>query len=119
MSKYRVLRLDKPLTIDVSENNTTITGELFDIYGLLRGLKVKVPQLDGTTTVTVTLLDSDGKTVYTKAAIAENDTTYVNVDTNNHPLQLALAGQYKLQVVASGAQSSDQTVTTSLYIDRG
>lgn len=119
MSKYRVFNLEKPLTIDVSENDTTVTGSLFSIYGLLRSLKVKVPQLAGTTTVTVSLLDGDGKTVYTKASIAENDTTYLHIDANNHPLQIALAGEYKLQVVASSAQASDQIVTTTLYIDRG
>jgi hypothetical protein len=90
------------------------------LNGILKGILINVPQLVGTTTATLDILDADGYTVYSKASLAENQRTTAYVDANNHPLNLPLAGKYTVKVTASNAQTGQAAdIPVVLLIDRG
>lgn len=126
---YNIQRYKTTLTIDFSENDTTIvsgalpsdSGESLPrtFNGLLRGILLNVPDLNGTTpTLTITIKDADGFTVYTKASIAENGLTSVFLDAQNNPLNIPLSGKHTITLVTSEAQTEDQDIDVVLLIDR-
>lgn len=88
------------------------------LNGVLWENKVKSSAAtDGAATMTLNVIDADGDTVYTKAAIAGNTTTVTNLTAD---LRVPLNGLYTIQIVFSANQTvTDQTVTVTLLIDRG
>lgn len=119
--RYNIQRYKKSLTI--ADGQTAISSTAEELNGLLRGILCKVPQLDGTTTITVAVIAVDGSdeyTLFSKASIAENANTPVLVDANNEYIAIPLSGNIKITVTASGAQSGgNDTVGITLLIDRG
>lgn len=108
-------------TVAIADSQTVgSTAIARRLNGILRGVMVNAPQLDGTTTVTVDVLDSSSFVVFTKASIAENAKTPIFIDANNQPLQIPLSGTYTVRVTASGAQSGgNDSVVVDLLIGRG
>lgn len=111
----KIKRVEFPLTI--ANNGTTISSAFVGLFGILRGLKVKIPDLTSSNTITVSITDEDGKTVYSKASVAENTTTFVFVDANNYALLIPLAGQYKVTVLSSGTETGAKACLVGLYIE--
>lgn len=104
----------------VHANSTTIATVTTGVLnGILRGVAVDCPNLDGTTTLTVTLSDADGNTLWTKAAIAENAKTSFVYDTaaTPAPLQVPVAGPLTITCTASNAQSTDQNINVAPIMD--
>lgn len=75
----------------------------------VRSLNIALPNFTGAPTATITIYDNFGKVVYTKAAIANNATTYD--DTKIIPL----CGGGKIQIVLSVVAGSVGTVSVVLY----
>lgn len=119
MSGYAIKRITSSILVDVSEDNDlgTVTGVAAN--GLLVGILINAPDLDSTHTYTLTLKDSEGYTVFTRASLVESVRTTVYIDTNNHPLRLPLNGDYTIEVLTSAAQTADRTFSVTLLVDRG
>lgn len=117
MGRKKLSRNPYTVTIDFSEDTTVGTLAGVSLNGILRGILLDVPDLTGTTTLTFTITDESGYTVYTKASIAENQKTALYVDANNIPLELPLVGSHTLTVTASNAQGADQDVDVELIVE--
>lgn len=117
MSKYKIRRYAETATIP--DTTATVTTPAVEHNGILRGILLDVPQLDGTTTVTFTLKDADGYTIFTQASIAENAKTAIFVDANNEPLQLPLSGNHTMTLLASNTQTTgDKDIPVVLLYER-
>lgn len=115
MSRSRIQRVVASITI--ADGETVGADATNSLHGVLKGIHANVPQLDGTTTVTVAITDADGFTVFSKAAIAENAKTPIYVDANNQPLSIPVSGNHTITVTASGAQSGgNDTVVVTLLV---
>lgn len=118
MSKFNIQR--HTTTITVADGETVGTESVENINGFIVGILVNVPQLTGTTTITLALTDSDGYTLFSKATIAENQKTVTLADTNNHPLRIPTSGELNYTVTQTNAQSgADSEIAVALLIDRG
>lgn len=121
MSKYNIQRFKQ--TIDIADGQTIGNSVAANLNGILRGVLVDAPDLDGAVTLTVAVLLIDGAeeyTIFSQASIAENANTAILVDANNHPLSRPLSGNIQIRVTASGAQADDDdSVAVSLLVDRG
>lgn len=117
MGKFNVQRFKQTVTILDESASGEITNQ--NLNGFLRGVGLDVPQLDGTTTVTIDILDADGITVYTKASIAENAKTFIGLDAQNNPLNVPLSGLHTIRITASSTQTSgDKAIPVVLLIER-
>jgi hypothetical protein len=113
---HRIKRVRQ--SIDIADGQTIGQGTDVTLNGLVRGIMLNVPQLDGVSTVTFDLIDSDNFTVYTKSSISENAKTTVFSDTNNESLVVPVSGDYTLQVTASNTQSgNNDSVTVVLLVE--
>lgn len=123
----KVEQIDVPVTITAGAGATTGTTDLpGTVNGMLGAIRVTVPQLDGTTTVTLTVCDEDAIVMFTKASIAENTTTVLlpsdsttpNWGTGDRiPICSSAADPWYASIVASGAQTSaDMTITVRLFV---
>jgi hypothetical protein len=118
MGKYNIQRYTKSVT--VADGQTVGTINTDSLNGLIRGIIANVPQLTGTTTITLAITDQDGATVYSKASIAENAKTGAYIDANNYPLQIPVSGVLTFTVTQTNAQSGAASVVpVTLLIDRG
>lgn len=117
MSKFKMQRYS--VSIAIADGQTVGTATDVPLNGILKGVLVDAPQLDGAVTLTVAITDVDGFTVFSKASIAENAKTATYLDTNSRPLELPLSGNHTITVTASGAQSGgNDTVGVKLLIER-
>lgn len=121
MSKYGVQKFKTTVSIANGQTVGQSTGNALN--GVLRGIIVKAPQLDGSVTLTLDIIDEDGSvTMFSRASIAENQNSVILHDAQTAPnaLVVPLSGVYTIQVTASGAQSGDNdSVPIVLLIDRG
>jgi hypothetical protein len=118
MGKYNIQRYTK--NVVVADGQTVGTADTVALNGIIVGILANVPQLTGTTTITLAITDADGFTVFSKASIAENAKTPSFVDANNHPIRLPVAGVLTLTVTQTNAQSGAlSTIPVTLLIDRG
>lgn len=119
MAKYNIQRYSQ--TVTILANGTTANADTTKaLYGKLVGIKSVVPALVGTTTLTITIKDDLGNTVYTKASIAEGAGFSAYLDANNYPLQVPLDSIMNITVTASNAQTSVAApIPVTLLIDRG
>ena len=101
--------------VAIASGATTGTSAVA-LNGLLRGYTVVAPALVGT--ITLTLTDSDGTVLYTKAAIPNNAGTYVYQDATNVPLAIPLSGPMTLTLTTSAAQTSAQSVTVNILFSK-
>lgn len=122
----RVEQIDVPVTITAGAGATTGTGYLpVGLRGMLGAVRVEVPQMDGTTTVTITIHDEDDVAMFTKASVAENATTVLLPSDSSAPdwgtgdripIHSGPSPWYA-KIVASGAQTSaDMTTGVRLYV---
>lgn len=117
MGKYNIQRYKK--SVVVADGQTVGTIDTANLNGLIRGIIANVPQLTGTTTITLTVTDEDGQTVFTKSAIAENAKSSYYIDANNFPLQIPVCGVLTLTVTQTNAQSgAASTIPVTFLIAR-
>lgn len=118
MSKYNIQRYTKTITVEDGETVGTALAE--DLNGLIVGILIDVPDLTGTTTITLALTDVDGYSLFSKSSIAENQKTVNLVDGNNHPLRIPVSGQLNFTATQTNAQSgSESQIEVVLLVDRG
>lgn len=119
MGKYNIQRYSQTVTI-AADGTTANANTTRALYGKLVAIKSLVPQLVGTTTLTITIKDENGVTIYTKASIAENAGFGAYIDANNYPLSIPLDGILNIAVTASNAQTGQAAaIPVTLLIDRG
>lgn len=96
--------------IDFSVDNTT--GEVSkDLNGALKGAFVIVPNLEGSGTVTLNILDEDNNVYFSKAGIAENTTTVLETSEFQADGKIDhVAGKVTVEIISSVAQIADQTI---------
>ena len=117
MSKYKIQRYKSTLTI--ADGQTSASESSVALNGILKGLLVNAPNLDGSVTLTVTITDADSFTVYSKSSISENTKTAIYLDASNNPLEIPLSGNHTITITASGSQSGgNDTVEVILLIER-
>lgn len=106
------------LAIVVGQTAGSITTPYLN--GKIVGIMANVPNVSGSSTVTIAITDADGYTVYSKATIAENAKFSAFIDANNQPLQLPVAGALTITVTSTTQQATaDSAVPMVLLIDRG
>jgi len=116
MPYRRIIKHKLKVTIDVSANATTATSDSFPMNGILKGIAIVAPDLDGTNTYTVTLKDADDSiTVFERASLTENTTTAIFLDSNNRPLELPLHGNMTVTITSSGTETADREFTIIIY----
>jgi len=117
MGKYSVQRYSK--SVVVADGATVGTADTVSLNGILIGVFVNVPQLSGTTTITLAITDADAYTLFSRATIAENAKTVFFIDANNHPIRVPLSGVLTLTVTQTNAQSGAlSTIPVVLLIER-
>ena len=119
MGKYNIQRYSQTVTI-AAEGTTANANTTKALYGKLVGIKSVVPALVGTTTLTITIKDENGVTIYTKSGIAEGAGFGAYIDANNFPLMIPIDGILNITVTASNAQTGAAApIPVTLLIDRG
>lgn len=119
MSKFSIQRFTQTVTI-LAEGTTETDTSTRELNGLIRGIGAVVPSLVGTTTLTLTLKDASGITLWTKSSIAEGAAFGEYIDANNFPLQIPVSGFVSITVTASNAQTGAAApIPVVLYIQRG
>lgn len=106
------------IAVTIPDTDTTITSSAVTLNGLLRGVTVVAPALTSSATLTVAVIDADGTTIFSKAAIPGNAKTAIMIDANNYPLQVPLSGSHTIAVTASGAQTGAKAITVNLLISK-
>jgi len=86
---------------------TGTSDEIGDAGGFLSQLIVKAPQLDGTITYTVSIIDADGVELYTSDSQVENDTTLTD-------MQMSVSSTDKIKIVCSGLVENNDPFTVFL-----
>jgi len=105
------------MTLDVSTNDNVITGTA-ELNGIFKGASITVPNLDyAAGTVTASLLNSEGGTIWSKASIAEGATTSVFVDANNAYFQQPLHGTITLKIQTNAGQLEDRVFVFYVYYE--
>lgn len=110
----------KPISATLDTGvSTTVANATTTMNGYLRGVKVKTPAaVDSSATVTVTILDGDGDTIFTKSAVAVNTTTQDYLGSGSIPLALPVANTYTVRATYSAAQSTNRTTTVTLLVEQ-
>lgn len=117
MSRYAINRSSSTVTIAAGQ---TVGEKTAKLYGILKGILLNVPQLVGTTTLTIDIIDEDSFTVYSKASIAENAKTTIFLDAQNNPLHIPVSGEYTIRCTASNAQTGQAAdIPVVLLVHRG
>lgn len=88
-------------------SNTTGTSDAIGQGGRVQSITVTIPQLTGTPTLTIKVLDASGDLVYSVGTIAENATTRTAVD-------LVVSPTDKIQLLASAGVENDDPVKVHL-----
>lgn len=118
MNKYRIQRYTKNCVI--AADGTTSDTTTDSLNGLIKGIIANVPQLVGTTTLTLTIKDADGVQLFSKASIAENAKTGFYEGSADLAVAIPVCGALTLTVTASNAQTgAAATIPVTLLIDRG
>jgi hypothetical protein len=124
MSQAKYLRSTNNITLTHGAGVTTAgtaaasatTGTILN--GNLQEVIITTPAaVDGAATVTANLIDQDGNTVWSSAALAVNTTTKT-ILTND--TRVPLSGEYQIALVFSAAQTTADRITkVVLLIDQG
>lgn len=105
------------LTLTLANGGTVATASNVEIRGRLVGYSLTTPDLSGTNTTTLAIVDAYSVTVYSKATIAESTTTTAFVDANNHPFRIPLVGPLTITCTASGTQTGAVNYTLVVYYE--
>lgn len=117
MSKYRIKRFKQ--TITIADAGTTANGAVEQLNGILKGIIADIPALTSSHTLTVTIKDADGYTLFSKASIASGAVASLFVDANNQPYQIPLSGNTTITVTSSAAETGAKAIKVVLLLDRG
>jgi hypothetical protein len=113
----KIKRITKPLTLAYETDADTIIGTV-EINGIFRGASITVPNMDYSNgTVTATITNAEGGTVWSKASIAEGATTSVFIDSNNYYFQQPLYGTQTLTITANTGQTADREFVFYVYYE--
>jgi hypothetical protein len=113
----KIKRITKPLTLAYATDADEITGTIA-INGIFRGASITVPDMDyGNGTVTATITNEEGGTVWTKASIAEGSTTSAFIDSNNYYFSQPLYGTQTLTITANTGQTADRDFVFYVYYE--
>lgn len=110
----KVLSLKHSFEFIAAQTEGSLT---LSVNGILRGINLKVPQVDGTPTVTITIADAD-KTIFSIASLAENTTHQLRYDTQGVtilPMAIPMAGQYTVTITFSGAPGVSTTLLELMF----
>jgi hypothetical protein len=106
-----------PLTLTITSNDHIITGTVV-LNGTFKGASITVPALSYTGgTVTATITNEEGGTVWTKASIAESTTTSIFADANNQYFRQPLSGTQTLKIETSTGQSANRNFVFYVYYE--
>lgn len=117
MSKYRIQKWKKTLTLLFATHSTIITQTGVELNGVLLAANVKTAAtVDTSATTAVSLTDADGVVVYSKTGLAAagNTQTLLTNDT-----RVPLTGLYTVTVTFSAAQTANRNTDVSFFMDRG
>lgn len=109
-----ITRKGVAIALAFGTNPTTADSAAQSLNGLLLGYAITVPALDSAATVTLNIKDADGNVIYTKAAIAQNQTTFQSLTGTN---AIPLSGNVTFEVVTSASQSHNFNFTVTPTID--
>jgi hypothetical protein len=112
MSAYdhRVRSITKTLVLAFAADDNQIVSSSFELNGMLARVVFVVPNLDSTNTADVTIKDSDGYTVYTKATVAKST-------TSNEEKTTRVSGMHTITIDTSGAQTANRTFVVKMLVD--
>ena len=88
------------LTLDFSEDDTTITGDI-DINGDITDILLVIPDLNAGTQCTLSLEDGDGDEIYTSGLQTESATRHISPD-------IPVVGTTTVKIVTASAQIADR-----------
>uniref|UniRef100_A0A7V3KP37 Uncharacterized protein n=1 Tax=candidate division WOR-3 bacterium TaxID=2052148 RepID=A0A7V3KP37_UNCW3 len=94
---------------DTSKTSSPISNNPGVHQGQMVGFKVTMPNFTNAVTGTLSIIDSDGDTIYTSDSFDNNTTTVVM------SLNVPLIEQEAVKVTLSGAPGSDGDVTVRIY----
>lgn len=84
----------------------TVKSVTYDINGFLRFIIVEMPNFTTAASGVLTILNSDGNTLYTSVAIAENGTSNIIISDGYVPLTGETTFTLTLNAGAGGAHSA-------------
>lgn len=90
----------------------TVKSTTYDINGFLRFLIVEMPNFTTAATGVLTILNSDGNTLYTSVAIAENGTSNVIIADGYVPL----TGETTFTLTLNAGAGGDHSVYITPYV---
>lgn len=115
---YRMKK--KTTVVTIAADGTTANVDSEALNGRIVGVLVDCPALVGTTTLTVTVKDADGFTLFTKASIAEGAKTNLYVDATPAALNIPVAGIVNITCLASNVQTAvPAVIPVTLMVDEG
>lgn len=110
---YKIQRFSQTVTIPISNDQELGPVLPKDLNGILKGIIVDAPAMSGTS-LTLTIYDSSGAVIYTKASISVNAQTGLFIDSNNEPLALPMAlvtGDQPLKIEVAGTGDATAELT--------
>lgn len=107
------LKITHSLTLAFATNATTITATVTDLVGTVGRIVFVVPALDGVTTATLSLKDTNGVVLWTSGACAASSKTAFD---STELLGLILAGTITVQIVTSGNQTANRVFGVDCYV---
>lgn len=93
MNKFRIQRYITTITIPANndtEDAPVLSGKNTQLNGVLKGITVVAPALTGTSFI-ISILGQRGEVIFSKSSVVEAVTSYIGIDSNNHPLSIPLA----------------------------
>jgi hypothetical protein len=115
---YNIQKYTKTLTLLYQSDDNLIEDALHYFNGIVRGIVLVVPNLEGSDTASISLIDDAGVVVYTKTGLAESTTHQLYTYDANNVLQFPLSGNYKISIGTSGAQTANRAFTVALLVER-
>lgn len=110
----------KLTTVTIAADGTTANVDSEPLNGRRVGVLVDCPALVGTTTLTVTVKDQDGFTLYTKASIPESAKSNYYVDGSSVALNIPISGIANITCTASNTQTAvPAVIPVTLMVDEG
>ena len=94
--------------IVVPAGGYAVREDIDDINGTTVQLHFIVPDLDAADTVTLTIYDGDGNTIYVSAGLAESTRHAINVER-------PFIGPLEVLIVCSGTQAAARTFSLYIY----
>jgi hypothetical protein len=119
MGKFRIQKLSTSVAVAHGATAIFNSASTYAANGILYAVKSKIASSsDASATYTVSIVDSDGDVVYSKAGISGTAGTVVTQLTGDQRAALA-DDTFTIRITFSANQTvTDNTVTVTLLIDR-